>query len=307
MHPVLVVLDADPRSKQPALAKAVSLARALRCPLQVFVNCWDAATVRAAGLDEHRLHAAITSLMNGWERRLNQLLDELGAGDAELHLVFEQRSLPFLSNLILDTNPRLVVVHGQATSLLQRLTITPLHWTLLRKAPCPVLCVSDAAWPASPAVVAAIDVDEDDAPLNTAVLSQADALASALGGHTHAVHVAEFPDEALITLSESELVVTLPTPAQVIEKKSQALNALAEAQLAGTAETAVLEGVPAMQLAQYMEAHPGVLVLGSVYRGAIKRLLLGSTAERILQHSENDVLVVKAYDFETPWKRVEQA
>lgn len=306
MHPVLVVLDADPHSKQPALAKAVSLARALRCPLQVFVNCWDAATVRAAGLDEHRLHAAITSLMNGWEKHLNQLLDELGADDAELHLVFEQRNLPFLSNLILDTSPRLVVVHGQATSLLQRLTITPLHWTLLRKAPCPVLCVSDAAWPASPAVVAAIDVDEDDAPLNTAVLSQADALAAALGGQTHAVHVAEFPDEALITLSESELVVTLPTPAQAIEQKSQVLNALAAAQLKGEAETAVLEGVPAMQLARYMEAHPGILVLGNVYRGAIKRLLLGSTAERILQHSENDVLVVKAYDFETPWKRVEQ-
>lgn len=305
MKPVLAILDPDLRLDQPALVKAVQVARQLHCPLQVYVNCWDAPTARAIGLDDERLQKAIEALMGGWERHLNARLDELGAGDVELHLVFEMRDLPFLSNLVLDIEPRLLVVHARDTSLLQRLTITPLHWTLIRKAPCPVLCVSDAPWPKRPAVVAAVDIDESESPLNAAILSQADALAAAVSGEVHGVHVVEYPDETLITLSESELVVAMPSPAEIVEEKRAALASLIGQQVRSAHQYEVLEGNPASELASYMESHPGILVMGTVYRGPVKRLLLGSTAERILQHSQNDVLVVKAYDFQTPWQRSE--
>lgn len=305
MKPVLAILDPDLRHDQPALVKAVQVAKQLDCPLQVYVNCWDAPTVRAIGLDEERLQKAIESLMAGWERHLNARLDELGAGDVELHLVFEMRDLPFLSNLVLDIEPRMLVVHARDTSLLQRLTITPLHWTLIRKAPCPVLCVSDAPWPTQPVVAAAVDVDEAESPLNAAILSQADVLATAIGGEVHGLHVVEYPDETLITLSESELVVAMPSPAEVLEEKRAVLASLITQQVRSAHQYEVLEGNPASALAGYMEGHPGILVMGTVYRGPVKRLLLGSTAERILQHSQNDVLVVKAYDFQTPWQRSE--
>jgi universal stress protein E len=40
--------------------------------------------------------------------------------------------------------------------------------------------------------------------------------------------------------------------------------------------------------------------MGVVARNPVKRIFLGSTAERVLEHLDCDVLVVKAPGFETP-------
>src|SRR5690606_2633454 len=121
----------------------------------------------------------------------------------------------------------------------------------------------------------------------------------------HGLHVVEYPDETLITLSESELVVAMPSPAEVLEQKRAVLASLMTQQVRSAHQYEILESNPASALAGYMEGHPSILVMGTVYRGPVKRVLLGSTAERVLQHSQNDVLVVNAYDFQTPWQRSE--
>src|SRR5690606_21394845 len=115
-------------------------------------------------------------------------------------------------------------------------------------------------WPKRPVVVAAVDVDESESPLNAAILSQADALAVAVGGEVHGVHVVEYPDETLITLSESELVVAMPSPAEVLEEKRAVLASLLSQQVRSAHQYEVLEGNPAGALASYMEGHPGILV-----------------------------------------------
>jgi universal stress protein E len=46
-----------------------------------------------------------------------------------------------------------------------------------------------------------------------------------------------------------------------------------------------------------------LLVMGAVARNRLKRIFLGSTAERVLEHLSCDVLVVKSPEFETPVQR----
>ncbi len=45
-----------------------------------------------------------------------------------------------------------------------------------------------------------------------------------------------------------------------------------------------------------------LLVVGTVRRNTVERLLLGATAESLLTRTGNDVLVVKPEDFESDWR-----
>lgn len=301
--PILVILDNDLEDPQAALRKGVRLARRRSAPLQLFLNCYNSSMAHAIGLDHDRLERATRSVMRGWEKRLRHLLDELDAGDSEIHLIWETSDFPFLANLILSIAPQLIVAPVEQVSGLRRMLMTPRHWRLIRKAPAPVLCAGDTAWAeAGMEVVAAVDVDQVDDELTDAIVREAAALADMLDARLMLTHVVEFPDETMLTFAESDLVVALPDPHEVIDQKRDALRALAHRHALPTEDIQVLEGNPAQMLTHYLDEHPGVLVMGTVYRGPVKRLLLGSTAERVLRQSEHDLLVVKPDDFVSPWQ-----
>ena len=60
-----------------------------------------------------------------------------------------------------------------------------------------------------------------------------------------------------------------------------------------TVETQVLSGNPPLELAEAAERENfDLVVVGSTGKGALKRMLLGSTSNRLLQLSERPVLVV---------------
>jgi universal stress protein E len=56
------------------------------------------------------------------------------------------------------------------------------------------------------------------------------------------------------------------------------------------------------EVLQDLVAEKGIdlLVMGVVARNRLKRIFLGSTAERVLEHLNCDVLLVKSPGFETP-------
>jgi len=81
------------------------------------------------------------------------------------------------------------------------------------------------------------------------------------------------------------------------------LSARAEQAGLGAVRHVLLEGSPAAALAEYQSTHmPLLLVLGTVHRGPLRRLLLGSTAEKIAQQASGDLLVVKDEHFSSPWQ-----
>ncbi len=54
------------------------------------------------------------------------------------------------------------------------------------------------------------------------------------------------------------------------------------------------EGLPSQVIVDYAKDHPGALIIvGSNGHGARKRNLIGSTTQRVIQHSHNPVLVVR--------------
>lgn len=60
------------------------------------------------------------------------------------------------------------------------------------------------------------------------------------------------------------------------------------------AETEILEGDAAKSLCQYAEGHDiDLIVIGSRGLGGIKKLVLGSVSQKVVEHAECAVLVVK--------------
>ncbi|MFN3713176.1 MAG: universal stress protein [Alcanivoracaceae bacterium] len=305
MNPVIVLLDSDINAPQPALAKAVLLAKRMGVTLQVYVNAYSPALVRAVGMDRERLGRARDNIMRGWEKQLRKALDQLQAPDSEAHIFWEQTESARLAQFISEHEPILLVLHRATEPLLKRLLLTPRDWRVIRKAPCPVLCVGELEWPEHPSVVAAVDPDHGlDQPdtLNDDIVAAATGLASHLGADVNLAHVVEYPDETLIMLAGEAVPVSLSNIDSLRQHYRQRLAKCAADYDIPAERALLLEGAPHRALGEYMDAHPGVLVLGTVHRGAIRRLLLGSTAEQILLHSAADILVVKPANFRSPWQ-----
>jgi universal stress protein E len=305
MKPVVVLLDSEINAPQPALAKAVMLAKSMGAPLQLYVNAYSTALVRAVGPNREHLDRARDNIMRGWEKQLRKALDKLEAPDSETHIFWDQAESAALTDFIRRAEPGLLILHRVREPLLQRLVLTPRDWRVIRKAPCPVLCVAETPWPEQPTVVAAVDPDHGlDHPdtLNDDIVSAARDITARISGQMQLAHVVEYPDETLIMLAGEAVPVSLSDLDTLRKHYQTRLHDCAASYGISDNDAVMLEGAPHRALGEYMDSHPGVLVLGTVHRGAIRRLLLGSTAEQILLHSNADILVVKPANFSSPWQ-----
>ena len=180
-------------------------------------------------------------------------------------------------------------------------------WELLRLAPLPVLLVKRGGLYRRPRVLAAVDPDHrfaKPARLDREILEAGAQIAAALHGRLHAVHAySPVPLTAYTHGTLSEDIV-----ADMQRRSARAAAAKLE-QLAGRA------GIPAARrhlIARHAsdaieqaaaQIRSDIVVMGAVARSGLKRLLIGNTAERVLDHLPCDLLVVKPSGFRRPVSR----
>ncbi|MEH6782569.1 MAG: universal stress protein [Alcanivorax jadensis] len=301
--PVLAILDSDLKAPQPALYKARQVADSTKAPLHVLVNAYSSAMVRAVGVDHERQGAARAQIHKAWQNRISELTDR---ERCQLSILWHKDSMAALRESILDLQPAMVVVHTSEESGLRRHLFTPRDWQLIRKAPCPVLCVHGREWPNAPRVLAALDPGTEEQPqdaLAVNVLGAANHFAGNLGGTLRATHVLDEMDDSLILLVGE----AIPDYSGGMEKVRQfyrdRFQAFGAAHGLGPDQMTVLTGPVAPTLAKYCdEQDMDVLVVGTVHRNLPERLLLGATAESVITRASTDVLVIKPQGFQSPWQ-----
>lgn len=281
---VLLATDLSPRSDR-ALDRAVQLARGWQLPL-VALTVLPA----GAGLRSHPMLALASDAVaqraarRRAERRLQA--DVMGA-DVPLSLHVEQGDVSAAVLRIAQAEHAQLIVTGVARhEALARALLGSTVDALARHAPVPLLVVRERVHGPYAQVLVTSDFSE----------SARRALQAA---------VALFP-QAAFTLFHA---FGNPYPllgGMDIEKARQAGRAQAEEQArAFLAATELPDGVrarislllahgdPGMLLREHGSEHPGTLiVLGTQRRRGLAGLLLGSVAERTLQLSESDVLLV---------------
>jgi universal stress protein E len=182
-------------------------------------------------------------------------------------------------------------------------------WELLRTSPVPVLLVKNGAAWEDLNVLAAIDpahVFSKPAKLDSRILSTAAEFAKALRGSLHVVHsyvpvpVGSVPP---MVGGASALAVQQIAQGSEARAKDGFMKAVADYRLPKS-RLHLVQGTPVDAIAQVAsEIRSGLVVMGAVSRSGFKRVLIGNTAERVLNALLCDVLVVKPAQFKTPVAR----
>jgi universal stress protein E len=300
----ILVAVKDPWARSlPALDKAVQLARSLDARVELFHAMSDPLYIDVAEVHGQSLmgleHSELERVADRLEL-LTQRIERAGVRatratewDFPAHEAVIRAAQRFDADLIVAER------HGSSHHLPWLLRFT--DFELLRLSPVPVLLVKTRQPYERPRILAAIDPGHaysKPLKLDREILRSASTIARALRGSLHAVYAF---DPLPVGAMASE--VPLGDAAQVIEA--------VEAARARAALERTLKGIGIPESRRYLvPRHPidaiegaardikcGIVVMGAISRSGLKRLVLGNTAERVLDQLPCDVLVVKPKRF----------
>ena len=300
---ILVIVDPTAK-QQPAVEKAAVLAERFGARLDLFIcdtkaarNLREAARLsespQAPAKDD--LHELLEALALPLRKRGLDVATEVTAADP-LHTA--------LLNRVKHTCADLVIKDTHHHTVAQRTFLTHTDWELIRGCPVPLLLVKPTPWSPAHRVGAAIDPGHlDDKPrlLDRCILHEADRLAKALDGELHIIHA--YIPAAMITAAS----VTVPpkvvdVPQEILarerQEKLEEITALTAECLLPAKNIHLETGSVGDVLCRLAREHEiDVMAMGAVSRSGLKRILIGSTAEVVLEQLPCDLLVVKGPNF----------
>ena len=299
IHRILVAIK-DPRARHaPALAKSAQLAHALGAevclfhavPDPIYLDVAQLADATLAKLEEResRVHLRRLEALARPLRRRGIGVTTQVTWDYPAHEAVIRAAAHFEADLIVVDNHR----SGHLAPWLLQFT----DWELLRASPLPVLLVKTRKPYRRPRVLAAVDPGHASAKpedLDDEILRFADTLAKPLRGALHAVYAFNpLPPQlhpARSASREEPGRLQRAAAARAHAELEPKLNQLAVPR----ARRHVLAGFP-VDVIQYVadDVHADVVVMGAVARTGLKRLLIGNTAERMLDRLHCDLLIVK--------------
>ncbi|SEF74881.1 universal stress protein [Marinobacterium lutimaris] len=192
----------------------------------------------------------------------------------------------------------LVIYPVAPQSTLLHHLLAPEDWKILRECPVPLLISRDRVWPTHPRIAVAIDPfhsRNEPASLDAKLMQIAEALSLELEAELHVLHTyTTLPESAVF--DEHQVTDFGYLQKKVVEEHQQRMATLLApwSDMAGAPEVHLLEGELHQLVPQFCkEQDVDLLIMGSVPRGALERLLLGSSAERILDRVSCDLMVIK--------------
>lgn len=187
-------------------------------------------------------------------------------------------------------------------TLLKRTLYTSTDWNLIRTCPFPLLLVNDAAPLKGRDIIAAVkfgDQDTDHKDLNRIIMSQAVVIARLFQSRIQVLNTIPLPS---ISMGYSATKPGGHPLGKGLEQdhKAQAIELAKGFDVPEDCVT-VTEGRTEAVLNKMAEqSNAGIVILGSVARSGLAGLFVGNTAERVLEESATDVLVLKQADFTSP-------
>lgn len=202
-----------------------------------------------------------------------------------------------------DTRADLVVAAARGHRFGARLVLRNTDWELIRHCPVPLLLVKSRQVYQKPAVLAAVDpfhAHTKPADLDGRILGAANQFARLLHGTAHVFH-AYMPILTMETFPVTGAPLLMLPPADEEahgEQIARVIDRLAAGAGIPPARRHINMGDVSGELnAVSRRTKTGLVVMGAVSRSALARLLIGNTAERVLDNLTCDVLIVKPKGF----------
>lgn len=315
----ILYLSENTVAQQGAIMRAVSLAENNQADLTVIDVVPAVATgivrsrgasmsmeLRAASVNAR--HEKLAALIEPYAKRLNIKLEVL-AGRTFIEAI----------RLVLRDNHDLLIKPAENPGFIERLFGSD-DMQLLRNCPCPVWLTRADEKSKYQNILAAVDFDPDmpdatEQELNREILGLAGSLAFSDFAALHVVHAWDAPGEAMIRnwadkpdasstayvdgVRSSHEAAYHGLRQELVERVGKEASAYLSPEFhlrRGAAATAIPE------MAKQLRAE--LVVMGTVARTGIAGLLIGNTAEAVLEQLQCSVLAVKPPGFVSPVKRV---
>jgi len=216
--------------------------------------------------------------------------------------VIEERPIAeAIIHLALNQNPLYVVKGTHYHSVAERSIFVDTDWHLIRGCPFPLWLVKPNAISDQPLVIASVDPThshDKPAALDRAIVEHAKQIADATGGDVHLLHtyrrIAGVGKEATRTFKPIKL------PIEELDQKIQnehreKLDQLAHECSVDAEHVHQLPGTTREILPTFARSKKAdLVVMGALARWGLKKAIIGSTAERVLDHLPCDTLIVRA-------------
>ena len=301
---ILVIIEPDVHPAE-VVRRAAWLAKLEDCELELLLCDPDIGALHEGFFVSNEARDIATRIRDAQ----SEIIEEIAAPAREAGLnvatgVLEER--PIADGVLqraVDMNPRYVVKGTQYHSSAERSIFVDTDWQLIRSCPYPLWLVKPHEVRQKPVIVAAVDPThshDKPAALDQVIVDEAKSIAAATDGEVHLLHtyhrLVGVGREATRTFKPIEL------PLDELSRKIQAEHREKLGTLAGTngidaEHTHQLPGDTKELLPAFARSHGAdLVVMGALARWGLKRAVLGSTAERVLDHLPCDILIVRMPD-----------
>jgi universal stress protein E len=200
----------------------------------------------------------------------------------------------------MDSNPTFIVKGTTYHSPADRATFTYTDWRLIRKLQCPVWLVKGGEWKEHPVIVGAVDPTHKHDPKATIdqdIVKAGKVLATMTGGRLLLLHtyqrLVEIGSRAIRTIKPIRLSID-EIDKKTRESHRRQLDALAAAYDVTPDDVHQLPGRTREILPSFVRSHGAdIVIMGAIARTGLKRRIVGSTAEQVLDHLPCDILLVR--------------
>jgi universal stress protein E len=208
----------------------------------------------------------------------------------KLKVVWEKDVASWVNKKCEQSTYDMVVKTGRRTESIARAST---DWLLLRECPAPVFIVAEKKWKRAQPVLAALDLASrlpDKKRLNSAILTQAIALADVMGVDLEIICAVEVPT----LLHDLDLIDTRSYVDEAKADMAPHLRALAREFDLPEKKFVIKRGpVERVISSQAASRRAQIVVMGTVGRKGVKAKLIGNTAERVLRLLKTDVIALK--------------
>lgn len=300
--PILFAIRNPEVSRQPGLAKAIQVARALGAPLELFHALTDTVFIELSRYSDDKLD----QLRERVEQESRVPLERLCAVarkhgvDASCSVQWDYPPHEAIVRRAQAIGAGLIVAEWHQGARTKPWLIHLTDWELLRLSPAPVLLLRTAKPYRRPRVLAAVDPSHAHAKpsgLDSRILDAATDISLSLKGSLHVVHAC-YPSIVGTDVQAAARKAAMSWAVQryddLVEQERQVFEAFRESVGVPRTRAHLVEGNPVKvipRLAKKLNA--GIVVMGALSRSGLERVFIGNTAERVLGALPCDVLVVK--------------
>ena len=299
---ILVIVDPT-ADTQPALARAHWYARETGKTVELFICDYDQYLAGERFFDSRSLQKARADLLTRRRASLEKLAKPLRSDglDVSVDVRWDHPLHEGLIRKIEDAAPQLVFKDTHFHSALRRSIFSNTDWHLIRDCPSPLWLVKPEGQTGITSIAVAVDpTHEGDRPatLDRKLLAEAQRLTGETGASLSVIHA--FDPAPVYSVSAEALAVPISEPIGDIVRSLREQHETATRELladAGLAEANLVlrDGdVRDALVDAATETGADLLVMGAVSRSGLRRIALGSTAERVLDFIPCDLLIVKA-------------